>query len=310
MAEGAGEQTPAETEGGGRQAGKGQRAELVIVTGLSGSGKSTVAKCFEDLGYYVVDNLPLPLLRELLADPLALVGDERNIAVITDVRALGFAAEFPGMVRTIDPSRVRPTLLFLEASEESLVRRFSETRRPHPLAKGDLPVNESIQRERQLLDELRGMADLVFDTSQWNVHEIRSKIFHAFAPGASGAEMQLSLVSFGFKYGIPTGSDLLFDVRFLPNPHFVPDLRPLTGQDDRVVEYLDGQADYHELMARLTDLLLYLLPRYRTENRSYLSVAIGCTGGRHRSVAIVESLASRLREAGWDPKVRHRDITS
>jgi UPF0042 nucleotide-binding protein len=283
-------------------------SQLVIVTGLSGSGKSTVAKCFEDLGYYVVDNLPLPLLRELLASPLDLVGEARNIAVITDVRAPGFAAQFPAIFRTIDRAQVRPTLLFLEASDDSLARRFSETRRPHPLSK-EVSVGEAIHNERQMLDELRGMADLVFDTSQWNVHEIRSKVFHAFSTHASGAEMQVSLVSFGFKYGIPTGTDLLFDVRFLPNPHFVPDLRPLTGQDAGVLEYLDGQPDYVELMERLTDLLLYLLPRYKKENRSYLSVAVGCTGGRHRSVAIVESLGKRLREAGWDPKVRHRDIS-
>jgi UPF0042 nucleotide-binding protein len=283
------------------------RAELVIVTGLSGSGKSTVAKCFEDLGYYVVDNLPLPLLRQFVAAPLELVGDERGIALVTDVRAPGFAAEFPGIFRTIDRTSVHTTLLFLEASEESLVRRFSETRRPHPLSK-DLPVLEAIQRERELLDELRGVADLVFDTSQWNVHEIRSKVFHAFATHAQGAEMQVSLVSFGFKYGIPTGSDLLFDVRFLPNPHFVPELRPLTGKDAPVLGYLEEQRDYVELVERLSELLLYLLPRYQKENRSYLSVAIGCTGGRHRSVAIVESLGRRLREAGWDPRLRHRDI--
>jgi UPF0042 nucleotide-binding protein len=282
-------------------------AELVIVSGLSGSGKSTVAKCFEDLDYYVVDNLPLPLLRELLASPLELVGDARKIAVITDVRAPGFAAEFPSIFRGIDRTQVHPTLLFLESSDEALARRFSETRRPHPLSK-EMPVAEAIQHERQMLGELRGLADLVFDTSQWNVHEIRSKVFHAFSTHASGAEMQVSLVSFGFKYGIPTGTDLLFDVRFLPNPHFVPELRPQTGQDAGVQQYLDAQADYVELLDRLSDLLLYLLPRYRKENRSYLSVAVGCTGGRHRSVAIVEALGKRLREAGWDPKVRHRDI--
>jgi RNase adapter protein RapZ len=284
------------------------KAELVIVTGLSGSGKSTVAKCFEDLGYYVVDNLPLPLLREFLDRPLALVGDaERNIALITDVRATGFAAEFPSIFRGLDRTQTRVTLLFLEASEESLMRRFSETRRPHPLSK-DLPVLEAIQREREMLDELRGLADLVFDTSQWNVHEIRSKVNHAFAPQAQGTEMQVSLVSFGFKYGIPTGSDLLFDVRFLPNPHFVAELRPLSGRDSPVLAYLDQQPDFVELVERLSELLIYLLPRYRRENRSYLSVAVGCTGGRHRSVAIVESLGKRLREAGWEPKLRHRDM--
>jgi len=285
-----------------------KRPELVIVTGLSGSGKSPVAKCFEDLGYYVVDNLPLPLLRELLQAPLSLVGDaERNIAVVTDVRAAGFAAEFPSIFLTIDRAQVNPRLLFLESSDEALVRRFSETRRPHPVSK-DLPIADAIQRERDLLDELRGMADLVFDTSQWNVHEIRSKVNHAFATHAQGAEMVVSLVSFGFKYGVPTGSDLLFDVRFLPNPHFVPELRPLTGRDPAVLSYLEAQPDYVELVDRLSELLLYLLPRYKKENRSYLSVAIGCTGGRHRSVAIVESLRQRLGAAGWDPRLRHRDI--
>jgi len=285
----------------------GGRVELVVVTGLSGSGKSTVAKCFEDLGYYVVENLPLPLVREFLAKPLELVGGERKIALITDVRAPGFAAEFPAIFRGIDRTVLHPTLLFLEASEESLVRRFSETRRPHPLS-SEMPVLEAIQRERALLDELRGLADLVFDTSQWNVHEIRSKVNHAFAPQAEGAEMQVSLTSFGFKFGIPTGTDLLFDVRFLPNPHFVPELRPLTGRDEAILTYLDQQPDFTELVERLADLLLYLLPRYRRENRSYLSVAVGCTGGRHRSVAIVESLERRLREAGWTPRIQHRDI--
>lgn len=284
----------------------GSKDRLVLITGLSGSGKSTVAKCFEDLGFHCVDNLPLPLLRGFLADPFGLVEGEAEIAVVTDVRTPGFARELPGILHELDPERA-PTLLFLEASDEALVRRFSETRRPHPLSKR-LPLEEAIERERRMLAELRGMADMVFDTSQWTIHEIRSKIYHAFAATHAGPEMRVSLVTFGFKYGIPVGSDLLFDVRFLPNPHFVDGLRELTGTDEAVLDFLRDHEEFGDLVERLADLLLYLLPRYRSENRSYLSVAIGCTGGRHRSVAIGEVLGRRLEETGWEPHLRHRDL--
>jgi UPF0042 nucleotide-binding protein len=284
------------------------RARLVIVTGLSGSGKSVVAKCFEDLSYYTVDNLPLPLLRQFLDNPLELAGGTDRIAVVTDVRAPGFAEELPRLFAEIDRERIEPRLLFLEASDEVLVRRFSETRRPHPLA-ADLPVIEGIRRERELLAEMRARADMVLDTSGWSIHEIRSQIYREFAsnPGEEPG-MVVSLVSFGFKHGIPYGTDLLFDVRFLPNPHFVPGLREQTGQDEGVRSYLDRQPDFAELVGRLTDLLAYLLPRYRRENRSYLSVAIGCTGGRHRSVAVAERLKAALEEQGWPARVIHRDI--
>jgi UPF0042 nucleotide-binding protein len=284
--------------------------ELVLITGLSGSGKSTVAKCFEDLGYHCVDNLPLPLLRELVSDPLQHLGAaDARLAVVTDVRAPGFASQFPRIIDAVDRERVRPTLLFLESSDESLVRRFSETRRPHPLA-GDGPAIEGIRRERELLQELRGRADLVFDTSEWSIHEIRGHVFREFS-GAAAAEAGLvvSLVSFGFKFGIPYGTDLLFDVRFLPNPHFVPGLREKTGLDPDVVAYLDAEPEFHELLRRLEDLLLYLLPRYRAERRSYLSVAVGCTGGKHRSVGACERLAQQLRAGGWEARVIHRDIS-
>jgi UPF0042 nucleotide-binding protein len=284
------------------------KARLAVITGLSGSGKSIVAKCFEDLSYYTVDNLPLPLLRLFLDNPLELVAGHDRIAVVTDVRAPGFAEEFPRLFAEIDRERIEPTLLFLEASDEVLVRRFSETRRPHPLAP-DRHVVEGIQREREILGELRSRADRVFDTSEWSIHEIRNQVYREFAP-TPGEEpgMVVSLVSFGFKHGIPQGTDLLFDVRFLPNPHFVPGLRERTGQDAEVMDYLERQPDFQELVIRLTDLLAYLLPRYRRENRSYLSVAIGCTGGRHRSVAICERLRSVLEERGWPARVIHRDI--
>jgi UPF0042 nucleotide-binding protein len=188
------------------------------------------------------------------------------------------------------------------------VRRFSETRRPHPLA-GDGPVIEGIRREREQLAELRGLADLVFDTSEWSIHEIRSQVYRGFAtrPGERPA-MQVSLVSFGFKHGIPYGTDLLFDVRFLPNPHFVAGLRERTGQEQPVLDYLEATPDFAEVNTRLADLLAFLLPRYRQENRSYVSVAVGCTGGRHRSVAVVERLKEALDEAGWPARVIHRDV--
>jgi RNase adapter protein RapZ len=284
------------------------KAKLVIITGLSGSGKSVVANCFEDLSYYTVDNLPLPLLRLFLDNPLELVRGHDRIAVVTDVRAPGFAEEFPRLFAEIDRERIEPTLLFLESSDEVLVRRFSETRRPHPLA-ADRPVIEGIRREREVLAELRARADMVFNTSEWSIHEIRTQVYREFS-GSPGDEpgMVVSLVSFGFKHGIPYGTDLLFDVRFLPNPHFVPGLREQTGQDAEVLAYLDRQPDFGELVGRLADLLLYLLPRYRRENRSYLSVAIGCTGGRHRSVAICERLKMTLDGRGWPARVIHRDI--
>lgn len=284
------------------------KSRLVVITGLSGSGKSVVAKCFEDLGYYTVDNLPLPLLRLFMDEPLDLVPGYDRIAVVTDVRAPGFAEEFPRLLAEVDRERVEPTLLFLEASDEVLVRRFSETRRPHPLA-SDRPVIEGIRREREVLAELRSRADMVFDTSAWSIHEIRSQVYREFAssPGEEPG-MVVSLVSFGFKHGIPYGTDLLFDVRFLSNPHFVPGLREQTGQDAGVREYLEKIPDYGELVERLSDLLTFLLPRYRQENRSYVSVAIGCTGGRHRSVAICERLKHELDEHGWPARVIHRDI--
>lgn len=283
-------------------------AKLVLITGLSGSGKSVVAKSFEDLGYYTVDNLPLPLLRRFLYDPLEHVRGVDRIAIVTDVRAPGFAEEFPRLIAEMDRDEIEVTLLFLEASDEVLVRRFSETRRPHPLA-ADRPVIEGIRRERELLASLRDRADMVFDTSEWSVHEIRTQVYREFAshPGEEPG-MVLSLVSFGFKHGIPHGTDLLFDVRYLSNPHFVPGLREKTGQDPEVLEYLWKQPDFEEIVQRLTDLLSYLLPRYRRENRSYLSVAVGCTGGRHRSVAVSERLKAELAEQGWPARLIHRDI--
>ncbi len=283
----------------------GDKPRLVLITGLSGSGKSTVGKCFEDLGYYCVDNLPLPLLRSFLAEPL--VEGHPRIAVVTDVRAPGFASEFPRLFDEIDRDLVDPTLLFLEASDEVLVRRFSETRRPHPLG-GTGPVIEGIRTERELMAEVRGRADRIFDSSEWSIHEIRAQVYREFGEESERRPgLVVSLTSFGYKHGIPYGTDLLFDVRFLPNPHFVPGLRERTGRDDEVLAFLDEHPEFREVIDRISGFLLYLLPHYRRELRSYLSVAIGCTGGRHRSVAVVERLGAQLGEAGWQVRLSHRD---
>lgn len=281
---------------------------LVIITGLSGSGKSSIAKCFEDLNFYTVDNLPLPLLRALLADSRAFLGDRDSLAVVTDIRTPDFAAEFPRLVAEIDRERIRPTLLFLEASDEVLIRRFSETRRPHPLA-SDRSVTEGIEEERALLAELRALADLVLDTSDSSIHDSREFIYNEFARRGTGPPaMVVSLVTFGFKHGIPRGSDLVLDVRFLPNPYFEEGLRELTGKDRDVLEYLESQPDFRILLEKLHGLLDFLLPRYQTENRSYLSVAIGCTGGHHRSVAVGEALRGWLENSQWPVRLIHRDL--
>ncbi len=224
------------------------------------------------------------------------------------MRAPGFAGEFPLLYDEIDREVVDPVLLFLEASDDILVRRFSETRRPHPLG-GKRPVIEGIRKERELMTEVRARSDRLYDSSGWSIHEMRSQVYQDFGEESSRRPgLEVSLVSFGFKHGIPAGTDLLFDVRFLPNPYFIPGLREQTGQDTAVQEYLDGQAEFPEVVDRFADLLLYLLPRYKGELRSYLSVGIGCTGGRHRSVATVERLRNRLEEAGWKTRASHRDI--
>ena len=284
-----------------------QRPQLVLITGLSGSGKSIAANAFEDLGYYVVDNLPLSLLRQYLADPKRHTPDESKIAVVADVRASRFADDMPVLLGELNHDRVDLVVLFLEAGEEALTRRYSETRRSHPVGGGDRPVIEGIRTEREMLAPLRDAADLVFETSDWSVHDMRRAVHREFSGDGEGPSLVVTLVSFGFKHGLPAGSDLVFDVRFLQNPHFVPGLREKNGRDIEVQDFLEASGDFHELMERLEGLLLFLLPRYRQENRRYLSLAVGCTGGKHRSVAVAERLAHRLGEAGWKVRVSHRE---
>jgi UPF0042 nucleotide-binding protein len=284
------------------------RVQLVLITGLSGSGKSSVAKCFEDLGYYCLDNLPVALLRPVLEDPARYVEGAQRIAVVADMRAPHMASSLPAMIGGIDRTRLDPFLLFLDTTDEVLIRRFSETRRRHPLGAGG-SVLEAIERERAQLQDLRGLADLVLDTTELTIHDIRARVFREFSPERFvRSQLTISLVSFGFKRGIPYGSDMIFDLRFLPNPYFDDELRDQSGLDRPVLDFLDQKTDFQEVASRLGDLLDYVLPRFVAEHRSYLTIGIGCTGGRHRSVAMVERLARRLQGSDWTIRKLHRDI--
>jgi UPF0042 nucleotide-binding protein len=281
---------------------------FVVVTGLSGSGKSHAIRALEDLGYFCVDNLPT-LLIPALAD-LAVEADSGldKVAIVVDVREGGLLKDFPQIYRALSSRpRLHPTLIFLEANEAALVRRFSETRRPHPMAR-DRSVPEGIAEERRLLDELRSMADLIVDTSNLTVHELRDIFMGMSRDGAGRAEMVVNLLSFGYKHGIPDNADLMFDVRCLPNPHFVDTLRGLTGRDAPVIQFMHRHAAPKEFLARLTSFLRFALPHYVAEGKTYLTVAIGCTGGQHRSVWMAESLKNTLAHVkGVKVRVRHRD---
>src|ERR671912_1757384 len=286
-------------------------SRFVVLTGLSGSGKSQAIRALEDLGYFCVDNLPVALL-PMLAELTLRAGNEiARAAVVVDVREGRMLDELPKVFRKLKGMRnLHPVLIFLDASDQVLVRRFSETRRPHPLAP-DRSALEGIRDERRAMAAIRRMADHIVDTSEMTVHELRH-VFTGVASGrAPGTQLVVTILSFGFKHGIPVDSDLLFDVRFLPNPHFVPELRPHTGRDPEVLEYLDRSKATHEFLAHTLNLLKFLIPQYVGEGKSYLTIGIGCTGGRHRSVAIAEALKKGL--SGLHSvriRVKHRDIAN
>jgi UPF0042 nucleotide-binding protein len=278
--------------------------ELVIITGMSGSGKASVLKAFEDLGYYCVDNLPVGLIPRFAE----LVGQSAEIertALVVDVREGRQLEELPAIIKSVKRT-ITTKLVFLEASDGVLLRRFSETRRPHPLGT-DTPVKASLTAERRRLRSIRAMADLVIDTSKFNVHELRAHINELFQKKEKGRNILVSCVSFGFRHGVPDDADLVFDVRFLPNPHFIPEFRPLTGRDPKVAKYIRSFPQTPEFIQRISDLLIYLLPHYIHEGKSYLTIAFGCTGGQHRSVMIAGDVANRLKKAGYRIKVAHRD---
>jgi UPF0042 nucleotide-binding protein len=286
-------------------------SKFVVLTGLAGSGKSQAIRALEDLGYFCVDNLPVTLL-PTLADLTHRAGsDIARAAVVVDVREGKMLREFPRVYKELKRKRnLNPVLIFLEAAEPTLVRRFSETRRPHPLAH-DRSAIEGIREERKTLQRIREMADHVVDTSEMTVHELRQAFTGVAAGRAPGNQLVVTILSFGFKNGIPVDLDLLFDVRFLPNPHFVPDLRPLTGRDSEVVNYMDKSPAKREFLTHTSNLLKFLVPQYVTEGKAYLTIGIGCTGGRHRSVAIAEALRKSLSGLeGVRVRVRHRDIAN
>ena len=279
-------------------------AELVIITGMSGSGKASVLKAFEDLGYYCVDNLPVELIPRFAE--LAVQSSEiSRTALVVDVREGSKLDQLPGILKSV--RRMIPTkVVFLEASDAVLLRRFSETRRPHPLGT-DSTVKSALKEERRHLGSIRRLADFVIDTSKFNVHELRATITQRFQEQSSEKSLLISCVSFGFREGVPEDADLVFDVRFLPNPHFVPEFRPLTGRDPRVARYIRSFPQTREFISRISDLLVYLIPHYIHEGKSYLTIAFGCTGGQHRSVMIAEDVGKRLRRAGYRVKTVHRD---
>ncbi len=280
---------------------------LVIITGLSGSGKSYVQSTLEDLGFYCCDNLPIHLIEAFLEEVAAHENADR-VAIVADVRTHDFAKVFPGFYRQrIQKIVPNVVLIFLEAADEVLARRYSETRRPHPLAH-DLPIEDAIRAEREALTEVKSLANLVLDTSQFSVHELKAEVVRRFGLQQAAPAMLVTILSFGFKYSLPYNVDLLFDVRFLPNPHFVDALRPKTGLEPEVIAYLQKQPEYDTFYAKLLDFITYLLPGYEREMKSYLNVGIGCTGGKHRSVAVAERLGNDLRARGYSVEIVHRDI--
>jgi UPF0042 nucleotide-binding protein len=286
------------------------RGRFIVVTGLSGAGKSQAIRALEDLGYFCVDNLPTQLI-PTLANLSRRSPELPKVALVIDVREGSFLQQFPGVWAKLKATPgLDPLLIFLEASHEALVRRFSETRRPHPLAHGR-PVVEGLRTERRQMQKIRDLADEIVDTTALTVHQLRERFLEFSEARSKRQKLLVTLLSFGFKHGLPIDADLVFDVRFLPNPHFVDRLRPKTGRDAPVIRFLERQPITGEFLAKLGDLLTFLVPQYVREGKSYLTIAIGCTGGRHRSVMVAEAMAAPLRALkGVGVQVRHRDVES
>jgi len=285
-------------------------SKIIILTGLSGSGKTTALRALEDLDFFCIDNLPIVLLPRLLELGAHTTDEIGRLALVIDVREAAFLPKAPRLVREAREQGHDVEVLFLETSDELLLRRFSETRRRHPLATTGQTVEAAISKEREALAELRHLADQVVDTSRMSVHELKRVIQDRHTRSEPTAGPQLTVLSFGFKHGLPSQADLVFDCRFLRNPYFVDELKEKTGQEPEVADYVFAQAETKELLSRIQELLTWLIPLYRQEGKSYLTIAIGCTGGHHRSVALSEALAGWLTEQGHAATLRHRDIES
>jgi RNase adapter protein RapZ len=283
---------------------------LLIITGLSGSGMSSATDSLEDLGYFCVDNLPLTMLstfgRLLLPSEAGQPAIEKA-ALVINIRERHFLSEFPGEIKKLARQNLKPFVVFFEASDEVLQRRFSETRRPHPADNGE-GLLSAIRDERRALESIREIADLIIDTSEHTVHTLRRLVVQKFSGFEEGVPLKVEVVSFGHKYGPPHGLDLLFDVRHLPNPYFQKELKHLVGEDPEIIDYLLAQPEVSETIDRFNDLLLYLLPRYQREGKSYLTIGIGCTGGRHRSVMVANTIWKELKNSVFEATVSHRDI--
>ncbi len=280
---------------------------VILITGLSGSGKSSAARALEDEGFFVVDNLPLTMLTQLLGMVDQESGPADNVAVVVDVRNREFLAGYHDILRQVRDAGHTLDIFFFDAGDEVLIRRYSETRRRHPLGT-DGGVVDGIASERRLLSGLRDLATVVIDSSKLTTHQLREKVLQIVNRGEETAPLLVQVQSFGYRYGIPPESDLVLDVRFLPNPHFVPELQPYTGLDPAVSAYVLDQPVCREFLQRLTDLFSFLLPQYRKEGKSYLTISIGCTGGRHRSVAVAEALRPALHLEGTVLELSHRDV--
>ena len=297
---------PAVQKAAAKVAAEKARPELVVITGLSGSGKGTALKVFEDLGYYCVDHLPIDLIPKFAE--LAL--DSPNIraaALVIDIREGGNLTRFPALLKKLR-TQLEARLVFLEADDDVIIRRFSETRRPHPLGSGR-SVLRSIASERESLAPIRALADHVLDTSKFNVHELRQSIEETFRGESTEGKLMIYVNSFGFRHGVPLDSDLVFDVRFLPNPNYIPEMKSLTGRHPKVAAFIRSFEQTNEFIQRIGDLLVYLLPHYIREGKSYLTISIGCTGGHHRSVMMADEVRKFLAGSGYHVKVTHRDIT-